>query len=279
MGWPGWPRIIVIAVATAVAAVTSVVVIAPPAEAAVIRPFTARFTTNAPGAIKLIGNNVLTCMTAVTPNTCGNAQTARNVNNNSVFMGYIDPDGAVGVFNGSSATLALPAVATIRFAGLYWGADTSSAPASNCPAGSRLTPGAAAPTPAARDTVQFQVPGQPAAVITASTVDASGTRYQGFADVTARVVAAGPGEYSVSNVQAGTGCDRYGGWSLVVAYEDPGEPPRNLTVFDGYAIVQQTRRRRPDRRHADQRFRDAPCGPSDDPGRGCCLRRGWWLDG
>ena len=57
------------------------------------------------------------------------------MNNNGVFMGYIDPDGTGGVFNGSSATLALPAVATIRFAGLYWGADTSSATGGQLPRG------------------------------------------------------------------------------------------------------------------------------------------------
>ena len=36
------------------------------------------------------------------------------------------------------------------------------------------------------------------------------------------------------------GADRYGGWALVVAYQDPNEPVRNLTVFDGYAVVQQS---------------------------------------
>ena len=43
------------------------------------------------------------------------------------------------------------------------------------------------------------------------------------------VQAAGAGTYAVGNVQAGTGGDRYAGWTLVVAYEDPSQPPRNLT--------------------------------------------------
>ena len=80
--------------------------------------------------------------------------------------------------------------------------------------------------------------------ITAGQVDTSpvsgGVRYQGFADVTNLVKAGRSGEYTVANVQAGRGTDRYGGWALVVALQDPTEPLRNLTVFDGYAVVQQS---------------------------------------
>ena len=45
--------------------------------------------------------------------------------------------------------------------------------------------------------------------------------------------------YTVANVQSATGEDRYAGWALVVAYEAAGEPPRNLTVFDGLQSVTQ----------------------------------------
>ncbi len=55
--------------------------------------------------------------------------------------------------------------------------------------------------------------------------------------MTAIVQAAGAGSYTVANVQAGTGQDRYAGWSLVVAYRVPGASPRNLTVFDGFASI------------------------------------------
>jgi len=48
-----------------------------------------------------------------------------------------------------------------------------------------------------------------------------------------------PGVYTVANVQSATGEDRYAGWALVVAYEAAGEPPRNLTVFDGLQSVTQ----------------------------------------
>jgi uncharacterized repeat protein (TIGR01451 family) len=63
--------------------------------------------------------------------------------------------------------------------------------------------------------------------------------YQGFVDVTDYVKTAGPGEYTVANVQLGTGlnADQSGGWALAVAYEDSNQPTRNLTIFDGFHFV------------------------------------------
>ncbi len=55
--------------------------------------------------------------------------------------------------------------------------------------------------------------------------------------MTSLVRGAGGGTYAVGNVQAGTGQDRYAGWTLVVAYEDLTQPPRNLTVDDGFITV------------------------------------------
>jgi hypothetical protein len=144
-------------------------------------------------------------------------------------MGLVAVAGAAGTVDSSRATLALPAGAEVLFAGLYYGARTS--------AGSG---GAAAPTAASRGTVLFQPPGAPGySTLTATVFDSSAiaAAYVGFADVTAAVKAAGAGVYSVANVQAGTGVDRYAGWSLVVAYADPAAPPRSLRVYDGLASI------------------------------------------
>ena len=65
----------------------------------------------------------------------------------------------------------------------------------------------------------------------------NGVDYESFADVTSRVAAAGSGTYTVANVQASAGPTSYAGWALVVAYQAPGLPLRNLTVFDGYASI------------------------------------------
>ena len=45
----------------------------------------------------------------------------------------------------------------------------------------------------------------------------------------------------MADVQAGTGKDRYAGWSLVVAYRDTAAPVRNLSVFDGFDTVSSSR--------------------------------------
>jgi hypothetical protein len=90
--------------------------------------------------------------------------------------------------------------------------------------------------------IKFKAPGGAYATLTATTTDfgtgsVNGPRYQSFVDVTARVAAGGAGTYAAGDVSAGTGGDRYAGWSLVVAYRDAAQPPRNLTVFDGLVSV------------------------------------------
>src|SRR5262249_43132376 len=79
--------------------------------------------------------------------------------------------------------------------------------------------------------------------LTAPVLDISSSssdgRYQAFVDVTSLVAAAGSGDYWVGDVQEATGQDRYGGWSIVVAYRDTTQPARSLTVFDGLQSVVQ----------------------------------------
>lgn len=66
--------------------------------------------------------------------------------------------------------------------------------------------------------------------------------YQSSADVTAYVAAHGARAYRVTDVEgiALTGLEvdvAYTGWTLVVAYEAPGESLRNLALFDGLTHV------------------------------------------
>ncbi|CAB4695702.1 unannotated protein [freshwater metagenome] len=200
--------------------------------AAADRAFSSRFSTNDTGDIEIVGNTLMTCNTA-TPG-CAGARTApvsstanSAVNNNAYAMQYVDVDSDSSTFNSSQSTLALPAGATVLFAGLYWGGEVT--------AGSG---GSAAPTTSARNTVKLKAPGASSyTTITASVVDDGDIIYQGFADVTSRVAAAGNGTYTVANVQTGTGADRLGGWSLVIAYRDTSQPARNLSVFDGLKSI------------------------------------------
>jgi Protein of unknown function (DUF3344) len=192
-------------------------------------PFTPRFALTVHGDIAAVGNTLLTCPTATAG--CTNAQDGigGTLNNNSWNMTPVNVAG--GTTNSSSATVTLPAGATVMWAGLYWGADTNAG-----------TNGVAAPNAAARGTVSFKAPGgsyQSLSATAGDVLDSSvqATRYRAFRDVTALVSAAGGGTYSVADVQTGTGQDRFAGWALFVAYRDNAQPTRRLNVYDGLGTV------------------------------------------
>ncbi len=203
--------------------------LAPPALAD--RAFTARFSTNANGDIAIVGNTLETCQTSVAD--CANARAGLGtvLNNNNFSMVRVNTDSTA--LDSSSARLSLPAGARVLFAGLYFGSRT------NAGTGGKSAPDS---TPAGLSKVDLKPPGASgfdhltAAVDTSSDVTGA---YAAFVDVTPRVQRAGSGVYTVANVQSATGEDRYAGWALVVAYEAAGEPPRNLTVFDGLQSVTQ----------------------------------------
>ena len=164
--------------------------------------------------------------------SCTAARAGTNGNNNGDYtMVFVDTDGnAFTSSNSSTADLSIPAGATVVFAGLYWGADTS--------AGNN---GSAAPTPRNRDKLDFKTPTAAYTTVTASVVDSDATNttsYQAFADVTSLVQAGGSGTYSAGDIQAGTGENRYGGWALVVAYGDTTEPFQRIHVYDGFQVLQ-----------------------------------------
>jgi uncharacterized repeat protein (TIGR01451 family) len=144
-----------------------------------------------------------------------------------------------GTFNSSTSDLtvaSVPACSEILFAGLYWGAGE----------------GASAPTGpwiVGQNTCKFKIPGASAyTTVTSSQTDFwnptlipgyAHNGYQCFADVTSLLNTTSPtGTYSVGNVVSPLGlADAYGGWTLVLAFSNPSLAPRNLSVFDGTAIV------------------------------------------
>ncbi|WP_136520072.1 DUF11 domain-containing protein [Cellulomonas telluris] len=153
-------------------------------------------------------------------------------------MVHLDADGVAGTTNSSASQLDLPPGATVLWAGLYWGARLQ--------AGT----GGQAGNANAIDRVSLRAPGDAAyRTVTASQAardqfgpnPGSYNAYQRFSDITAIVRAAGNGTYWGANVAAATGRDRYAGWAMTVVYSAPGLPLRNLTVFDGFDVVQQGR--------------------------------------
>ncbi|MEA2133751.1 MAG: large repetitive protein [Solirubrobacteraceae bacterium] len=201
---------------------------------AVDTPFSTRYAQTLRGDIRAVGNTLLSCPTGTANCATARNRTGASLNNNDFNMANVDVDSDASTFNSSTATVALPAGATVTWAGLYWSADTAAA-----------SGGAAAPTPAQRDSVQFAVGAGAYQTVTAASADlltssAQPTRFRGFRDVTSLLPASGNGTYSVANVQAGTGADRFAGWSLVVAYQDATQPLRRLNVFDGLGTVDAT---------------------------------------
>ena len=192
--------------------------LAAPAHAA-DAPFTPRFAQTAHGDIVAVGNTVMTCPAAA-PN-CAAAQAGAPFSDNDFAMAYVDVDGsATTTLNSSSATVTLPAGATVLWAGLYWSGHSNSID---------------------KDKVQFRAPNGSYAQVTAGEVitsSAQSIRYRAFKDVTAQVAAAGAGTYWVGDVRSTTGTDRFGGWALLVAYRDNSQPVRRLNVYDGLGTVQ-----------------------------------------
>src|SRR5690606_2076104 len=65
-----------------------------------------------------------------------------------------------------------------------------------------------------------------------------GDLYCGFAEVTNYVKANGEGEYTLADLALLTGIGGstgyYGGWTLIVVYENDKMQWRDITIFDGY---------------------------------------------
>jgi uncharacterized repeat protein (TIGR01451 family) len=196
-------------------------------------PFAIRFSTNDTGDITMIAN---TLETASTVNNPGRTQqdvidaqngVGANVNNNSWSMALVDADNDPTTFDSSTATLNLPLGSQVLFAGLYWGANSSSA--------LRNQAEFATPTSGGYTLLNGAVIGDSTGVNPAP--NPPGSNYEGFADVTSLVQAGGNGDYTVANVQADIGPNFYAGWSMVIVFRAPGMPPRNLIVFDGYQVI------------------------------------------
>jgi uncharacterized repeat protein (TIGR01451 family) len=198
------------------------------------REFEKRFSDNENGDIAMAANILTTCRPTPT-NNCVRDRAGTSGNNNSYFTDFVDVDNVDTTFNSSEAQLSLPTDATVLFAGLYWGANTTTKegadgenPASDPDAKNRAL--FATPTSGGYEAVQ-------ATVVDDAEAGSQLGAYQAFLNVTDRVQRGRSGTYRVANVQAGTGKDRYAGWSLVVAYRSPSAPPRNMTVFDGFETI------------------------------------------
>ena len=228
------------------------------------------YAANLRGGFAIVGNTLLTCPENLLPPPWRptDAITCSAANNNDKSMRYVnvDPGGNPARFNSSTATLSVPAGASVAKAFLYWGADLARGVTSNT--ANDGAPGGENPsTNTLWQTVFLKTGTGPYTMIDATQADRHGLEkgivswyeqpgnrpgyaYQVRADVTNEIRAAVASttrhssrgaslvDATVANVQAGIGNNRHGGWTLVVVWENNASPWRNLTLFDGFDFVQ-----------------------------------------
>lgn len=183
------------------------------------------FNTIQKGAITFTGN---TLALDSTPTGAGGGAVFINANSatqaNAAFTTALGagPPGTTTAFasNASRAVLNIPAGATVLYAELIWsGTIGGLALATYDNAAVTLV------TPAGTYSIAPSV----------TTKATSGTYYTRSANVTGQVQIGRSGTYTVGNVpaQVSGGTTDSAGWTLAVAYADPAQVARNLTIFVG----------------------------------------------
>ena len=166
---------------------------------------------------------------------------------NDGMMIYVDVDNDLQTVNSSSANVVFSnennadlACTNILFAGLYWtGRGPQNMTFNVFRNGNSFS--------LDKRKVKFKGPGQQEYVDIVATdnsiryppnLDDDLGMFVGFAEVTEYVRDWGVGEYHVGNIALIEGTNwHYGGWGMVVVYENPSMKSRDITVFDGYAFV------------------------------------------
>ena len=174
------------------------------------------------GDFQMIGNTNLTLVTY-----------SNGTNNSNNDMKVVDSDDDNSTHNSSSATLnfsnengATPAGTNILFAGLYWSARTDDKVSDT-----------------RKKQIKIKGPNGGYTTYTASDIRFPGEQniYVGFVDVTSLVAAQKNGAYSVADMALTTGnggsVGYYGGWGMIVVYENTKMNLRDISVFDGYAFI------------------------------------------
>ncbi|MFJ9947640.1 hypothetical protein [Kitasatospora sp. NPDC091207] len=205
-------------------------------------PFTTRFEGDFHGSVTRISNSLMTCDETQPPvdpaqPACVDARTgagSRPINNN-YQMKYINIDpGSIGplgdpIYSASSADLGLLEGSEIKYARLYWGGTRG--------IGDTVLPENQI------DEIYLKLPGdsqytniandQPSIGYITTTEESS---YQASADITDLVKKHGNGTYTAANMDSVVKPHSWGGWTIVVAYENPCKPLRHVHVWDGFQV-------------------------------------------
>lgn len=203
-----------------------------------IRPYTAVFSDNLKGGHIIFGNTILATNAAyMNEFISGDYGVTSTHGNDKSDMQFADIDGDATTKNSSSADLVLPAgTNTIKFARLYWGGRVDT---------TITTPLVAAN----RNKVKIKKAGGSYYTIDAplcqmDQVNISGKEnvYQMYFDVTTFISMNGAGTYTVADIAVSTGNmggggGYFGGWALVVVYENQTKSFSSIRVYDGFLQV------------------------------------------
>lgn len=174
-------------------------------------------------------NTSISCTQSAAP-SCPDVRAGGAGVNGDFDMLYVDVDRDPNTYNSSRAEVRLPAGSRVSYARLYWGGN--------------LRVGEQKP-PEDNGRVLIAEPGGEYKSLDADTVVghrvADGAdAFQASADVTQLVREGGPGLYTVAQVNVAMGrspAGAWGGWTLVVVYENPTEPLRHLSLWDGFTSL------------------------------------------
>ncbi|WP_405198558.1 tandem-95 repeat protein [Christiangramia sp. LLG6405-1] len=179
---------------------------------------------NVNGDFTLIGNSNLTLQN----------YSENGLNSNSTMV-FVNKDGNEETYNSSSAELtfstengASSECSNVVYAGLYWTGRANALVTTN-----------------EKRSIKFRTPnGNYQEIIAAQNeirYPGDNGMYVGYSEVTDLVKNSGAGEYWVADIALSEGnggsTGYYGGWGMVVVYENALMNPRDVTIFDGYAYV------------------------------------------
>jgi uncharacterized repeat protein (TIGR01451 family) len=218
-----------------------------------IRAFNSIYSENLKGGTTMFGNTILNVVSSngQSNNSSVNLtymnQTS-NPNNGVGGLGYsqygndgnnmqfTDIDNMSSTQNSSSADLILPSgTNTIKFARLYWGGKINN---------SVIT---ASPDTLRKIKIRKGTSGAYFNALTPTTnvdqfaISSTEKAYQSFVDITSFINTNGGGTYTVADLPVTSGTSstggKYGGWVIVVAYENLSQPYNSIRLYDGFSQV------------------------------------------
>jgi uncharacterized repeat protein (TIGR01451 family) len=212
-----------------------------------IRAFNQVYSENIKGGTTMFGNTILHIVDNNVVNLTKMNQTSSATNgvggigfsqygNDGSNMQQIDIDNNSSTVNSSSADLVLPSGSnTIRFARLYWGGKIDNSVITSHPDTLRkikIRKGT---------TGNYFSATTPSINVDQFAISSTEKSYQSFIDITSYVNANGSGTYTVADLPVTPGSSstggRYGGWVIVVAYENATQPYNSVRLYDGFAQV------------------------------------------